>query len=250
MVLHPISNSAVEAVSSISAWQAVEKTQKCDSREWWLIAQPDHAALAGDLASLLNYPLFPQLSTEVLRAISAHDAGWAQFDSSSDTATRPVSFLEIGPAEFLIAWTGSIDAAASIGPLGGLIVSGHFQRLARTRLQSNRDGAEDIQRVQNFLLRESHREKTLIQRAGVSAQEISELTDVLQFCDLVSLYLCCGSRDPVVFPQRFGETTISGSRHGDVVSFEPAIFGSGASLGVSARRYPGAQAGTLPFLLG
>ena len=250
MVLHPISNSAVEAVSSISAWQAVEKTQKCDSREWWLIAQPDHAALAGDLAGLLNYPLFPQLSTEVLRAISAHDAGWAQFDSRSDTGRRPVSFLEIRPAEFLIAWTVSIDAAASIGAVGGLIVSGHFQRLARTRLELNRDRAEDIQRVQNFLLHESRREKTLMQRAGVSSQQVSELTDVLQFCDLVSLYLCCGSRDPVVFPQRFGETTISASRDSDVLTFEPAIVGSGASLGVSARRYPGAQAGTLPFLLG
>jgi len=253
MVLHPISNSPAQNTSPISAWQAVEKTQKSGRREWWLIAQPDHAALAGDLAGLLISPLIPRLSEEVLRAISAHDAGWAQFDSLSDSARhldeKPVSFLEVGPAKFLIAWTESIDTAANIGPLGGLIVSGHFQRLARVRLESGRDGAEDAERVQNFLLQESRREETLIQRIGISPQQISVLTDVLQFCDLASLYLCCGSRDTVIFPQKFAGVAITIRRDGDVFTFNPALFGSGASLGVSVRRYPGGQAGTLAFLL-
>ena len=84
MVLHPISSGDPDASSrqsnSGSAWEVVEKQQKENAQEWWLIAQPDHAALAGDLAALLDAPSVPDLDEPLLRAISLHDSGWAQFD--------------------------------------------------------------------------------------------------------------------------------------------------------------------------
>jgi hypothetical protein len=66
MVLHPISSGESSAPgappSARSAWEAVELKQKEHAEHWWLIAQPDHAALAGDLAARLDPPFFPKLN--------------------------------------------------------------------------------------------------------------------------------------------------------------------------------------------
>ena len=50
MVLYPLpaNNHPQHDGTPIPAWIAVEKRQRQDARDWWLVAQPDHAALAGD----------------------------------------------------------------------------------------------------------------------------------------------------------------------------------------------------------
>ena len=75
------------------------------------------------------------------------------------------------------------------------------------------------------------------------------LVDLLQFCDVLSLYLCCGARAHVEFPQRFGDQSISLQRQGEMCVMKPRIFGDGASLAVRARRYPGGDAVSVPVLL-
>jgi len=68
MVLYPLPSrepSSGEPVScqpsltparAVPAWEAVERKQKQAASEWWLVAQPDHAALAGDLAERIDCP--------------------------------------------------------------------------------------------------------------------------------------------------------------------------------------------------
>lgn len=260
MVLHPLPSRDRRhpGFPPIPAWQAVEQKQKQPAREWWVIAQADHASLAGDLAAQLDYPAIPTPSAEVIRAISAHDAGWTEFDAAQTISVggeedqpRPVSFLEINPADFLLAWIGSIEVAERIGAVGGIIVSDHFSRLARSRLSSRSDAAQDVQRLNQFLSHESCRQTRLRPQVQISASQLEALTDVLQFCDLVSLYLCSGADEPAVFPQPFGETTVRVRSEGDAFLFTPPVFGRGTALGVSARRYPSIkQLATLPFLLG
>ncbi len=174
MVLHPISSGDPDASSrqsnSGSAWEVVEKQQKENAQEWWLIAQPDHAALAGDLAALLDAPSVPDLDEPLLRAISLHDSGWAQFDGGergtgrelevslrdpkTDAEGKPLSFLEMSVEEFLLAWETSIANAADASPAGGAVVSEHFCRLTRTRLQSHSDAAQERGRLHDFLTRQ------------------------------------------------------------------------------------------------
>jgi hypothetical protein len=272
MVLHPISSGDPDASSrqsnSGSAWEVVEKQQKENAQEWWLIAQPDHAALAGDLAALLDAPSVPDLDEPLLRAISLHDSGWAQFDGGergtrrelevslrdpkTDAEGKPLSFLEMSVEEFLLAWESSIANAAHASPAGGAIVSEHFCRLTRTRLQSHSDAAQERGRLHDFLTRQRDLQATLLSRHGRPADEIAILTDVLQFCDLLSLYLCCGAEERVTFPQSFGGKSISISRKDGMYQLEPSILGNGGSLGVTARRFPQAGAleiGTLAFLI-
>ncbi len=258
MVLYPVSagSGTPRDDPPISAWFAVERKQKQTAREWWLVTQPDHAALAGDLAARLDFFAIPALSQEVIRAISAHDAGWAQFDhidrvvSATPAGSRPLSFLDIVPADFLVAWTGSINAAARIGSVGAIIVSEHFCRLGQSRLASRNDTPEDRQRLQRFLAEEGCRQRRLRNQVLSSQHELEALTDVLQFCDLVSLYLCCGADQPAEFPQKFDRTTVRVRSEGDAFLFTPPVFGAGAALGVSARRFSQTnQLTTLPFLL-
>jgi len=77
--------------------------------------------------------------------------------------------------------------------------------------------------------------------------------DLLQFCDLLSLYLCCGSNEDVEFPQRLAPSPIRLRRNGGGFRLEPAVIKSGAGLGVTARRHPTSRTEpnvtTLAFLL-
>jgi hypothetical protein len=251
MVLYPLTSNEQDrrGCATVPAWQAVEKRQRQSADSWWLIAQTDHAALAGDLAARLDFPSIPSLSSDVIRAIALHDAGWAQFDRDAVASSMPLSFLAIPPAQFLIAWRDSINAAVGTGTVGETIVSEHFRRLARNRLASRSDSQEDTHKLEQFSSQEACRQLRL--RAGIheSANHIELLTDVLQFCDLLSLYLCCGADEPAEFPQQFSGTKIRVSFEEDAYLFTPPVFGRDAALGVSARSYPENGASTLPFLL-
>jgi hypothetical protein len=271
MVLHPTTFDTPPRVSSTSvpAWDAVSRSQKQPASSWWLIAQPDHAALAGDLASNLATPLFPALDPEVLEAIALHDAGWAQFDNvdlpSRNPSTpnksaqlpipkdRPLSFLDVKPVDFLIAWRVSIERAARSSAIGGFLVSHHFSRIGQTRLRLAGDAAEDTEIINDFLVAETRRRQGLERHLTRSPKEIELLVDVLQFCDLLSLYLCCGSPEAVEFPQRFGAQTVRAWREGLMCVTGPPLFGSGVSLGVTAMPFENSSepphAATLPFLL-
>ncbi len=256
MVLHPLPSGACHPKRNlpVPAWQAVEHRQRQSADQWWLVTQPDHAVLAGDLAARLDFPSHPPLSPTVIRAIAVHDAGWARFDHRVATAAPaapdlPLSFLGIVPSQFLMAWRDSIEEAERIAPIGGIIVSEHFRRLAQARLSSRSDSPEDVQRLQVFLRDENSRQRRLRSGLQEADSEVEFLTDVLQFCDLASLYLCCGADEPAEFPQQFGGARIGVRRQEDAYLFTPPVFGSGTALGVSARSYPGAAVSVLPFLL-
>jgi hypothetical protein len=182
MVLHPIDSQSNEASAeagqtrasvprqssntrdnggrTIPAWEAVERKQKQEANAWWLVAQSDHAALSGDLAANLSSPFFPKLDIDVVHAISLHDAGWAQFDGGDEHVNgprpgkifcapkisdhgKPLSFLEMRPAESLRAWSHSIACAEKACAIGGILVSVHFSRLAESRLQAGGDTRGD-----------------------------------------------------------------------------------------------------------
>ena len=291
MVLHPIDSQSYEASAeagqtrasvvprqssntrdtggrAIPAWEAVERKQKQEANAWWLVAQSDHAALSGDLAANLSSPFFPKLDVEVVHAISLHDAGWAQFDGGDEHVNgprpdkifwapkisaqgKPLSFLEMRPAEFVRAWSNSIACAEKACAIGGIVVSVHFSRLAESRLRAGGDTPDDTRSIRAFV--SSQAERRSARANGRSAEEIDLLVDVLQFFDLLSLYLCCGAQEHVQFPQTFNGRTIRLLREGEMLRTEPALFGAGVSLGVRARLYTVSademNVTTIPFLL-
>src|SRR4051812_3250424 len=83
--LTPVNSSAV-----VPAWDSVDKEQKrlTGAKECWMIPQPAHSALAGEMAARLDPKAFPNLSAEVIRAIAMHDAGWGQPDAEAIQESR------------------------------------------------------------------------------------------------------------------------------------------------------------------
>jgi hypothetical protein len=193
----------------VPAWPVVERTQQEKYSSCWLITQPSHAALAGEIAGKLVAPQAPKLDADLIQAIALHDAGWGIVDaqtimqSRSSSQYRPASFLAAGVPEFLAAWDKSIVVAESVCAAGGYIVSRHFQRLAEKGLSTGQD-QQTRKEAQGFLQHEAHRQKKLAANQKQSAEELELLTDVLQFCDLLSLYICTGARENVEFPEYFG----------------------------------------------
>lgn len=242
MILRPLEPATASGAEFIPAWRAVEPLQRTTCESCWMITQPSHAALAGDIAAHLTDQA-PKLEADLVRAVALHDAGWGMPDAQAVMRSRaaqqnaPKSFLQISVPEFLAAWTQSIEVAVSTSPAGGYMVSRHFWRLAEHRINTAEDAQADRKRLQDFLSFETARQKQLAARQTRSMDELEALADVLQFCDLVSLYLCCGARANVEFPEYFGvRVRLVPSDQG--FRFHPSIIATGTQFSVAALRHP------------
>ncbi len=167
----------------------------------------------------------PNVREPVVRAIGMHDIGWMPFDGDLSSPCPPkelesgvaVSFTNTEPEQFLPAWMGSIQAAQGTGPLGGLLVSAHFARLTHPYLERGAGTPEQRARVEQFLNREAARVDRLLPQAELPLEEIHALIEVLQFCDLASLYICANPSAAVEFPQVLNGSKVQ-------LSFEQGSF--------------------------
>src|SRR5215471_3995354 len=247
MILRPLepASPASDEDEVVPAWPVVERLQEQKYEACWMITQPSHAVLSGQIAARLpgGRLTIPKLDDELVRAIALHDAGWGIADAQAVTRSRsarplaPRSFLDTEVAEFLEAWTQSIQVAQTVGPAGGFIVSRHFQRLAEHRLAAAGDSDRDRKRLQQFIDHETQRQKTLSAKQRRATEELESLTDLLQFCDLLSLYICCGARRSVEFPEYCG-TKVRLSLEDGRYKLDPRLLESDAEFRVAALRYP------------
>src|SRR5271165_3913711 len=84
MVLRPEGLSELPKDGFVSAWEAVARSQKTISAKYHLVRQPDHARLAGQIAEQFSIPGAPAVDDDIVRGISLHDEGWADFDSGRE----------------------------------------------------------------------------------------------------------------------------------------------------------------------
>ena len=265
MILHPTPSPATDG-GMVPAWDAVGRAQRTVSDGYLLVHQPDHAHLAGELVQHLVLPGGPTLSADIVRGIWLHDEGWREFDSGrkkleatparysgQDVATdekgKPLSFFDIKPGDAIQAWQGSIEHAEAVAPIAGLIVSGHFYRLAVFGLQTKYYSGDDEALVKSFMSQEEQRHDHLLNLQSRTAEEVSYWTEVLRFCDLLSLYLCCGSRDSVEFPEQLGShrETIRLKLKNGARELSPAIFDRETEFVVTAHEFPGRNSTNLKF---
>jgi len=233
MVLFPITDEK-NSSTTVSAWTAIEARLKQTASDYWLVTQPSHAALAGDLAAALRDDLFGPIDQIIARSIALHDAGWSMDDAQqiqrlrSSPKLKPTSFLDAESDHFLEAWTGSIETTAKFAPIGGYLVSRHFERLSLWVNQQNKA------RFEAFRRREKLRQQKL--KANIDRDEaaLERLVDALQFCDVLSLYLCCGSKRAV----KFEKPAVTVSRKGDEYLLEPSPFRESPQFSFSALRHP------------
>jgi uncharacterized protein DUF3891 len=246
MILRPLEPASAASQDLLPAWQVVERIQKQTCESCWMITQPSHAALSGELAANFSMPALPSVDQQLARAIALHDAGWGMADAQAIQQSRtkrpssPESFIEMPVPRFVAAWQKSIETAQSVSPAGGYIVSRHFYRLAGHRIGSVQDTKADRQKLETFMASESQRQKTLALAASMSHEQLELLTDLLQFCDLLSLYICSGARDNVIFPEWFG-VQVRITNKEDSLKLEPAIIKPDTTFAIAALRYPTAK---------
>ncbi|MGZ4841394.1 MAG: DUF3891 family protein [Candidatus Angelobacter sp.] len=241
MILRPLEPVPATSTEFLPVWSVVERVQRQIADGCWMITQPSHAALAGELAAKLTSPQAPKLDAALIRAIALHDAGWGIPDAQVIMQSRsvrqgcPKSFIACGADEFLNAWEKSIDVAESVGAAGGYIVSRHFVRIAEHGASQVPEG--NRQTVARFLKNEAARQRKLTAKQQHSVEQLEALTDVLQFCDLLSLYVCSGALEPVEFPEYFG-VRVRLTVKAEGYNLEPAWIEPGTTLKVAALRHP------------
>jgi hypothetical protein len=241
MILRPVQPAPPSGAEVLPAWSVVERLQRQPYDACWMITQPSHAALAGEFAAKMKSANISQIDGEIIRAISLHDAGWGIPDAQAIMQSRsvgknsPKSFIECSVDEFLFAWEKSIDIAESAGPAGGYIVSRHFARLAEHSI--GQLAGEDREKEARFLQHEAERQKQLAAKQSKNTEELELLTDVLQFCDLLSLYICCGAQESVEFPKYFG-VKVQVSLEGESYRLEPSLIEPGSEFKVAALKHP------------
>jgi hypothetical protein len=241
MILRPLDPMPAASTDFLPAWSVVEQSQRQIADACWMITQPSHAALAGEFAARMAGANLPNLDATVIRAIALHDAGWGMPDAQAIMQSRSISqgalksFVACGVGQFVDAWERSIDVAASASATGGYIVSRHFERIAK--VNGSKLPQSDRQIMEGFLNNEVERQKKLAANQERTAEELEQLTDVLQFCDLLSLYVCCGARQNVEFPEYFG-TKARIIVEGDCYQLDPILIEPGTEFSVAALRHP------------
>ncbi len=158
----------------------------------------------------------------------------------ASTSLRP--FPAVSVEETLPSWRKSIAQAAAQTPLIEVLVSRHFCLL----------GAGDPERAE-FVRDETARREPMEKVLPFFVTELDRWTSALGFCDLLSLYLCCGSQEPVEFPlahpaspraTQAPKVTLQW-RNGSP-SFSHAVFKPGAQVSTTVRTYNGSGSTTSP----
>ena len=101
--------------------------RRADGADFLLIAQHDHALLAGTLAEQFGNEYFatPEPRDSVLIAVSQHDCGWPLHDDQPtlNKSDHPLDVFETPQNIALEVWTASVDRAAAKDPYAGLLVA-------------------------------------------------------------------------------------------------------------------------------
>jgi hypothetical protein len=226
--------------------------------EYLLIAQHDHALIAGELAEHLGNTEFarPEPRESALKGVRLHDCGWPLHDNQPtiNKDGKPLDVFETPRDIALPVWTASADKAASIDPYAGLLVSLHVLSLSvfassQTSFTHEKfDLSEPSEKfaVSKFQHREIERQQNLRTELGlrtdkpthhkhpheVTQKREDQLTfnfRMLQAMDTISLAACC-TKPPMsethdVMP-RPGAAPIrfSIARRGDDVLIDPWPF--------------------------
>jgi Protein of unknown function (DUF3891) len=181
---------------------------------WWLTTHPDHARLAAAFAEHWGNDRFapPEPRAHVLKAIAAHDDGWATRDAapqitregkpsafSTELVGKYSAFEEIDLADYLVVRERAVKLIAESDPYAAILVSKHTYNLLTARADRSTIVPEQLPLLDAFLADQKALQETLFAsiqedaelRANEKSREwIDEHFRLLQACDNLSLLSC------------------------------------------------------------
>ena len=157
-----------------------------------IVLQFAHSQLTGDLARALRTEVFGEIPTDVVEAARQHDFGWTENDMDQlrhSQERRPQPFSLVPDEVEISSWQNSLRRTEDAAPLINILISRHFCFLSK-----------DNPPHQEFLQQETRRRERIENSLNFSAEDLSRWTAAVGFCDLLSLYLGCGSTENAEFP--------------------------------------------------
>lgn len=155
----------------------------------WLISyQPAHALLSGHLAAHWagtgDFPR-PAPWTELVVAVSQHDAGWTEWEHAPKVSEAgvPLTFTELDIADHLRIWRRGVAVGVHQGRFVGLMLSRHA-----TRLYDHR--RDESQIIADFLAEQHRLQNQLVAELDVSTDKVDEAYSLVRLMDWFSLALC------------------------------------------------------------
>jgi len=246
-----------------------------DGEDFLLIAQHDHALVAGVLAEQFGNERFakPEPQDKAIKGVSLHDCGWPLHDDEPTVNKNglPSDVFETTRPVAMKVWAASADRASADDPYAGLLTSLHVLSLSvfatsETSFAHEKfdlDNPHDRFAVLKFQQHEISRQEELRAHAGLRTEKPlhhsgmpqegrQRAEDQLQFnfrmlqaMDAISLAACCTkppmSQTQDVFRQPGGEKVkLSLGRRGNDVLVDPWPFRvNEIALQIPARRVPG-----------
>lgn len=246
-----------------------------DGGDFLLIAQHDHALVAGMLAEQFGNGEFvsPDPREPTLRGVALHDCGWPLHDDEPTLNARglPSDVFETTRPVAMKVWSASADRASAEDPYAGLLVSLHVLSLSvfatsETSFAHEKfdmDNPQDRFAIIKFQQREIARQDELRLRLGLRTEKpqhhsgppkqgAQRSEDQLQFnfrmlqaMDAISLAACCTTppmaQTQDVFREPGGaKMKLSLARQGNDVLVDPWPFGvDEIALDIPASRVPG-----------
>lgn len=214
---------------------------------WILIRHPDHAALAGEFASLWGNDRFriPQPSADVIEGIRRHDDGWAARDErplvtrqgrpsafGADLVGKYTAFEEIDLPEYLGVRGNALEIVARDNPYAAILISLHTCNLLTEHADRSTIKPDELPRLDAFVARQRHRQLELRAECAskgtyldedLTVDRLTEHFRVLQACDNLSLLSCVDYPGPATLlhplPLNNGETQTV-----DVLRVGPRVF--------------------------
>ncbi|MFQ5990396.1 MAG: DUF3891 family protein [Candidatus Methylomirabilales bacterium] len=196
---------------------------------WVVIRQMDHAQLSGALMARWGNTSFasPLPQAEVLFAIAEHDNGWEEWEQAPKIhpgTGYPLQFNELPFEAFRAIWRRGALRHRKLHPYASLLFAFHAENLARRRLQKvlrpheDQEGSHflgegwpdtETARLSEFITEIEQLRAELFDAVMAQSQvkrdqfeaELRANFRLLQIGDLVSLELCCGSREPFTVDQ-------------------------------------------------
>ncbi len=179
---------------------------------WWLITHPDHARLAGAIATRWGNQTFlsPEPRASVLHAIHVHDDGWAVRDAapqitrqgkpsafSVELVGKYSAFEEIDLADYLSVRERAVEQVESTDAYAALLVSMHTYNLLTARADRSTIAPEQLPLLDSFLDRQHTRQKRLRSLLNTASDDdIENNFRLLQACDNLSLLGCVNYTEP------------------------------------------------------
>ena len=247
-----------------------------DRGDFLLIAQHDHALVAGVLAEHFGNADFapPEPQDKTIKGVSLHDCGWPLHDDEPTLNKEglPSDVFETTRPVALKVWTASAERASAEDPYAGLLTSLHVLSLSvfatsETSFAHEKFNLDDPQErfaILKFQQREIARQEELRARCGLRTEKplhhsglpkegMQRAEDQLQFnfrmlqaMDAISLAACCTkppmsqTQDAYRRPGGGEKVKLSLGRRGNDVLVDPWPFRvDEIALQIPATRLPG-----------